>query len=123
MREGECCVSAGERRIQADRVAEEPLGVDVVRTVELVHVPEAPVIRLPGVERARRLQQRALALGRLDLLGDGGHDAIDDRVHHGERVARRGVELVRPDDARAVRLRELDHDGHPAPMTPDLARH
>jgi hypothetical protein len=41
---------------------------------------EHAVVGLPRVERVRGLQDRAVALGGLDLLGDGGDDAVDDRV-------------------------------------------
>src|SRR5882672_983450 len=79
-------VGASERRIELDGAAEKALGVGVVRPVELVHVPETAVVRLPGVERARRFEERALTLRGFDFLGD------------------------RRDDSGVTRLRKLDDD-------------
>ena len=86
MREGQAGIGAREGRIEAHRRLEEMLGPLVVGLVEPVHVPQAAVMRLPRVERARRLQDGAVALDRLDLAGDGRDDPVADLVEHEERV-------------------------------------
>ncbi len=58
----------------------------VVVAVEAIHVPEATVIGLPGIQRSRGLENGAIALGRFDLFGDGRDDAIADFVEDRERV-------------------------------------
>ena len=67
MREGQAGVGAREGRIEAHRGLEEMARLVVVGLAIPVHVPQAAVVRLPRVERARRLQDGAVALDRLDL--------------------------------------------------------
>ena len=69
------------------------------------------MIGLPGVERAGRLEDGSIALGGLDLLGDRRDDSIHDGIEDAERSFAVGNELVRPDDPRVGRLRELDDHG------------
>ena len=83
----------------------------VVGAVEPVHVPQSAVMRLPGVQRARRPQDRAVALDRLDLARDRGDDPVADLVEHEEGVVERLIEDFRPDDAGGARLGELDRHG------------
>ena len=111
MREGQAGIGAREGRIEAHRRLEEMLGPLVVGAVEPVHVPQAAVMRLPRVERARRLQDRAVALDRLDLAGDRGDDPVADLVEHEEGVVQLVIEDLRPDDAGGARLGELDRHG------------
>ena len=106
--EGEAGVGAGEGRVEAQRHLEEVPGAVVVGLVEAVHVPEAAVVGLPGVERVGRLEDGAVALDRLDLAGDGGDDLVADLVQHLEGVVQRLLEDLGPDDARGARLDELD---------------
>jgi hypothetical protein len=68
-------------------------------------------MRLPGIERVRRFQDRAVALDGLDLAGDRRHDPVADLVEHHEGVVEFVVEHFRPHDAGAARLDELDRDG------------
>ena len=86
MREGQAGIGAREGRIEAHRRLEEMPGPLVVGLVEPVHVPQAAVMRLPGVERVRRPQDGAVALDRLDLAGDRRDDPVADLVEHEERV-------------------------------------
>ena len=86
MRERQAGIGAREGRVEPHRRLEEMLRPLVVGAVEAVHVPQAAVMRLPGVERVRRLQDGAVALDRLDLAGDRGDDPVADLVEHEEGV-------------------------------------
>ena len=86
MREGQAGIGAREGRIEPHRRLEEMPRPLVVGAVEPVHVPQAAVMRLPRVERARRPQDRAVALDRLDLAGDRRDDPVADLVEHEEGV-------------------------------------
>ena len=86
MREGQAGMGARESRIEAHCRLEEMPGPFVVCFVEAVHVPEAAVVRLPGVERVWRPQDGAVALGRLDFAGDRCDDAVADLVEDEERI-------------------------------------
>ena len=44
------------------------------------------MMRFPGVERVRRLEDGAIALDHFDFVRDRGDDAIADFVEHVERV-------------------------------------
>ena len=68
-------------------------------------------MRLPRVQRARRLQDRAVALDRLDFARDGRDDPVADFVEDEEGVVRLLIEDLRPDDPGGARLREFDRDG------------
>ena len=111
VREGQARIGAREGRIEAHRGLEEMLRPLVVGAVEPVHVPQAAMMRLPGVQRVRRLQDGAVALDRLDLAGDRGDDPVADLVEHEERIVALLVEDFRPDDAGGARLGELDRHG------------
>src|SRR5829696_8403424 len=82
MGKGKASIGARESRIEAKRHLEEVARLFVVGFVEPVHVPEAAVIRLPSVERVRRLQDGAVALERLDLARERGDDAVADLVEN-----------------------------------------
>ena len=86
VREGQAGIGAREGRVEAHRRLEEMLGPLVVGLVEPVHVPQAAVMRLPRIERVRRLQDGAVALDRLDLAGDRGDDPVADLVEDEEGV-------------------------------------
>ena len=109
MRERQPGIGAREGRIESHRRLEEMPGPLVVGLVEPVHVPQAAVMRLPRVERVRRLQDGAVALDRLDLVRDGRDDPVADLVEH-ERTRRPifSSKHLRPDDARGARLGQLD---------------
>ena len=51
--EGQAGVGASEGGVETHRHPEEMLGLVVVGPGETVHVPEAAVVRLPGVQRVR----------------------------------------------------------------------
>ena len=121
MREGQAGIGAREGRIEAHGHLEEMAGLLVVGLVEAVHVPQAAVMGLPGVQRVRRLQDGAVALDRLDLAGDGGDDPVADLVEDEERVVQRVVEDFRPDDAGGARLGQLDGHGEAAGLAPQRA--
>ena len=118
MREGQAGVGAREGRVEAQRGLEELARLVVVGLAIAVHVPQAAVVRLPRVERARRLQDGAVALDGLDLGCDGGDDPVADLVEHEERVVQLVVEGLGPDDARAARLGQLDGDGEARRLAP-----
>src|SRR5215218_2798147 len=108
MCEGQAGVSAREGRVLAYGHLEEMPRQGIFGLGEPVHVPEAAVIGFPSIERVRRLENRAVALGELDLVRDRGNDLVADLVEHVEGI----VELLRqrlgPDDSRGRRLYELD---------------
>jgi hypothetical protein len=101
------------------RSLEEMAGLVVVGLAILVHVPQAAVVCLPRVERARRFQDRAVALDCLDLGCDGGDDPVTDLVEDEERVVQLVVEGLGPDDPGAARLGQLDGDGEALALRPD----
>ena len=90
--------------IERDRLREEVPRLLVVGAREAVHVPQAAVMRLPRVERARRLQDGAVALERLDLAGDRRDDAVADLVEHLQRVVAAAGRRLSAHTMRAVRV-------------------
>jgi hypothetical protein len=114
VREGEAGMCPRKGRVEAHRRGEELLGAIVVVLVEAVHVPQAAVMRLPGVQRARRPHDRAVALDRLDLARDGRDDPVADLLEHEESVVQLVVEDLRPDDAGGA-VSELDGNGKRSP--------
>ena len=75
-------------------------------------------MRLPGVQRTRRLQNGAVALDGLDLVGDGRDDPIADLVEDEEGVVQLVIEDFRPDDAGGARLGQLDRHGEAVAVAP-----
>src|SRR6478672_10005779 len=108
MREGKTGISAGEGRIEADRHLEEMPGAIIVRLVEPVHVPQATMVRFPGVERVRRFEDGAVALVGLDLPGNGSDDAIPDLHQNEESIVEASVKGVGPNDASGARFGQFD---------------
>ena len=86
MRERQARIGARERRIELHGLREELPRAFVVGLVEAVHVPQAAVVRFPGVERVRRLEDGAIALDHFDFVRHRGDDAVADLVEHVERV-------------------------------------
>ena len=80
MGEGQAGMGAGKGRIEPHSHPEKMLGQLVLRPGEAVHVPEAAVIGLPGIQRVRRFEDRAVALDHLDLGRDRRDDAVADLV-------------------------------------------
>ena len=111
MRERQPRIRPREGGVELQRGLETVARLQVVVAVEAVHVPQAAVMCLPRVERAGRLQDRAVALGEFDLAGDRRDDAVADLVEHGKRVVVPRADGVGPDDARAARLAQLHADG------------
>src|ERR1700746_2226263 len=64
VREGQPRIGPRKRRIEAQGDFKEMAGPIVVDLVDPVHVPQATMMRAPGVEGTRRLQNRAVALDR-----------------------------------------------------------
>ena len=109
-------MSAREGRIEPQRDLEEMPGALVVGLVEAVHVPEAAMMRLPGVEGVRWPQDGAVALDRLDFVRDRGDDPVADLVEHEEGVVRRVIEGLRQDDPRRPGFGELDRHRETLPV-------
>ena len=66
------------------------------------------MIGLPGVQRVRRLEDRAVAFDRLDLVGDRRDDPVADLVEDPKGIVRLVIERLRPHDPRRSRLDQLD---------------
>lgn len=90
-------MGAGEGRVETYGQLEEVASLLVVGAVEAVHVPEAAMMRLPRIQRARRLQDGTVALAGFDLAGDRGDDAVADRIEDEKSVVER---LVSTSDQR-----------------------
>ncbi len=121
VREREPGPRSRERRIELEGALEQARSMLVVGAAELVHVPETAVVGLPRVERARGLQDRPVALRRLDLLGDAGDHAIDDGVERVEGPLRGRLQLLSPHDGGVARLGQLDDDEDPPVLRPHRA--
>ena len=118
MREGQAGIGAREGRIEPHRHLEEMPRLLVVRLVEPIHVPQAAMMRLPRVQRVRRLQDGAVALAGLDLVGDRRDDPVADLVEHEERVVELVIEDFGPDDPRGPRLGQFDRHGKALALAP-----
>src|SRR5258706_241810 len=81
-------------------------------------MPQAAMMRLPCVQRIRRLQDGAVAFVRLNLAGDGRDDPVADLVEHEKRVVWLLVEDLRPDDPGGPRLGQFDAHGEAFAMAP-----
>src|SRR3546814_7166175 len=90
---------------------EETLGPLVFIPAEAVHVPQTAVICLPGIQRVRRPQDRAVTLDRLDLVCDGRDDPVPDLVEDEKGLVELLVEDFRPDDPRGAGLGKFDRYG------------
>src|SRR3954454_10856421 len=115
-------MSPREGWILLDREAEEVLRTFVLSFRKPVHVPQAAMVSLPGVERTRRLQDRTIALCNLDLARDRGDDSIADLVQHAEGVIELVRECVRPHDPGRAGFDELDRDDDTPAVVPHHSR-
>src|SRR5580692_3898800 len=70
MGERKACMGTGKGRIESHSHLEKSSGGLVLRLSETVHVPEAAVISLPGVQRVGRPQHGSVTLDRFDLARD-----------------------------------------------------
>jgi hypothetical protein len=82
-------------------------------------VPEAAVVRLPGVERVGRLEDHLVAFGHLDLVGDRCDDPVAGLLEGEKGVVQLVVEDFRPDDPGGPGLGKLDRHGDATSAAPD----
>src|SRR3546814_6407825 len=103
----------GERKggIEVHGRLEETLVPLVFIPAESVQVPQTAVICLPGIQRVRRPQDRAVTLDRLDLVCDGRDDPVPDLVEDEKGLVELLVEDFRPDDPRGAGLGTFDRYG------------
>src|SRR3546814_11356252 len=94
---------------------EETLGPLVFIPAESVHVPQTAVICLPGIQRVRRPQDRAVTLDRPDLVCDGRDDPVPDLVEDEKGLVEPLVENFPPDDPSGPGLGTFDRIGDALP--------
>ncbi len=120
MGEGQTAICPREGGIEMHCGLEKLLRALVVGLVESIHVPQAAVIGLPGIQRAGRLQHRAVALDHLDFVRDGRNDHVADFAEHKKCIIRLLVEDLRPHHPGGAGLGEFD--GHGETIAPTLQR-
>src|SRR4051794_31242900 len=110
MRERQPRIAAREGRIEGDRSGEELPRLTISAAGKPVHQGEPAVVRLPRVERGGRREQRPIAFDEVNFRIKTCDDPRGQQGWRGEGLDGVTVELVRPKDATAAGIAELDRN-------------